>query len=272
MEPALQSGVRWSGMTVRDLHLIRTPENVSFEFELAGVASRAAAWLIDVTVMMGLTFGAILIATLFGSVFAGLGMMMYFVLAFAVQWGYGAVQEWAFDGQTLGKRVAAIRTISVAGTPVTFVQAAVRNLVRVVDLLPALYGVGAVSALLDDKGRRLGDIAAGTVVVRARRSPRPSAVMAPVDRYNSFLHDEGVAHAIRRITPPERDAMIDLAVRRETLPLPVRYALFAKLAAHLEQRLGVERPDFVSEERFVLNLASIALSTRQDARLTRGTP
>ncbi len=249
---------------MRDLLSVRTPENVTFDFELAGVASRAAASVIDVLTMTLLTLSGAMIAAAFGKVFEGLGAVVYFVAGFAVQWGYGAALEWGFDGQTLGKRAVGIRVLALTGTPITFVQAAVRNLVRVVDILPAIYGVGAWSALLDPSARRLGDIAAGTVVVRVRRSPRPSAVMAPVDRYNSFIHDEGVAHAVRRITPPERDAMIGLAVRRESLPLPVRYALFAKLAAHLEQRLGITRPDYFSEERFVLNLAAIALGAWQN--------
>ena len=121
----------------------------------------------------------------------------------------------------------------------------------------------ALAALIDRQGRRLGDVAAGTVVVRQRRSPQPSAVMAHVDRYNSFVTDPRVIHASQRITAPERDAMIDLSLRRETLPLAVRYALFSKLARHLEARLGIERPTIFSEERFVLNLTAVALGLRQ---------
>jgi uncharacterized RDD family membrane protein YckC len=250
---------------VRDLLTIRTPENVSFEFELAGLASRAAAWLIDVLVMGVMLMAAIMGVSLFGVVAGGLAVALYFVLAFVVQWGYGAVCEFRFGGQTLGKRAVGIRVLQAAGTPITWSQAAVRNLVRVVDALPVVYLAGACSALLDEHGRRLGDIAAGTVVVRQRRSPQPSAVVAPVDRYNSFVTDPTVIHASQRITAPERDAMIELSLRRETLPLAVRYALFSKLARHLEGRLGIERPGFFSEERFVLNLTAVALGFRPSA-------
>jgi uncharacterized RDD family membrane protein YckC len=246
---------------VRDLLTIRTPENVSFEFELAGLASRAAAWLIDVAVMGLLLIVAIIIVGFFGGVAAAL----YFVLAFVVQWGYGALCEFRFSGQTLGKRAVGIRVLQAAGTPITWSQAVVRNLVRVVDALPVIYFAGACSTLLDENARRLGDVAAGTVVVRQRRSPRPSAVVAPIDRYNSFVTDPLVIHACQRITAPERDAMIELSLRRETLPLAVRYTLFSKLARHLETRLGIERPTFFSDERFVLNLTAVALGFRPDA-------
>ena len=90
-------------------------------------------------------------------------------------------------------------------------------------------------------------------------------MLAPVDRYNSLSEDQALAHAAERITAPERDAMLGLAVRRESLPVIVRYALFSKLAAHLERRMGLARPDYLSEERFVLNLTAIALQKRKPA-------
>jgi uncharacterized RDD family membrane protein YckC len=244
---------------VRDVYVIVTPENVRFEFELAGVASRALSWALDFVVMAVLTLAAILIVLPMSAVFGGLAMALYFVLAFLVQWGYGALTEWGWAGQTLGKRVVGLRVLQTSGARLTFLQAVTRNLVRIVDILPLLYFVGGLAAVMDRHGRRLGDLVAGTVVVRRRRSPRPSAVMAPVDRYNSFLSDPAVVHAGRRITPPERDAMIGLAVRRESLPLPVRYSLFSKLAQHLEERLGIKRPDYFSEEKFVLNLTAVVL-------------
>jgi uncharacterized RDD family membrane protein YckC len=248
---------------MRDLYSIRTPENVRFELELAGLASRALAWALDVAMMGLLTAAALSVANVFGVVFAGLGKALYFVLAFAIQWGYGAALEWCMQGQTLGKRWVGLRALSVSGTPLGFGQAALRNLVRVVDILPGCYLVGGVSALLDRHGRRLGDLAAGTVVVRQRSSPRPSAVLAPLDRYNSFLNDPDVALAAQRISAPERDTMVGLAMQREGLPVAVRYALFAKLAGHLERRLDVRRPEYLSEERFVLNLTAIALQRRK---------
>ncbi len=255
---------------MRDLHRIRTPENVTFEFELAGMGARTLAAGIDVAVMGGLTALAMVVSSAFGAWLEGLATAAYFVAAFVIQWGYGALCEWRFHGQTFGKRVVGMRVLSFYGTPLTFVQAAVRNLVRIVDLLPAAYLVGGITALLDKHGRRLGDIAASTIVVRQRRSVRPSAVMTDTDRYNSFMLDENVVQAVTGITAPERDVMLGLAVRREALPLVVRYALFSRLATHLERRLALRRPDHLSEERFVLNLTAVALGMWKNA--TRAAP
>jgi hypothetical protein len=169
------------------------------------------------------------------------------------------VLECHWQGQTVGKRMVGIRVVSAQGVPIGFGAAALRNLLRVVDILPGIYLVGAASVLRDARGRRLGDMAADTVVVRTRRAELPSAIVASHDRYNSFAHDAKLAHVTRTISAPERDAMLGLAFRRELLPLPVRHALFSKLARHLEQRLAVPRPAYLSEERFVLNLTAVAL-------------
>jgi uncharacterized RDD family membrane protein YckC len=241
---------------------IRTPENVAFHFELAGIGSRAVAYVADVLVM-GLVLGLLGAAlSIVGIAFSGLAAALYFVAAFAVQWGYGTGFE-LVHGRTPGKRLAGIRVVQQNGLPITPAQAAIRNLARVVDMLPGAYLVGAASALLDRRGRRMGDLAAGTVVVRMRRAPRPSAVIAPLERHNSFVRDPIVVQACSRITAPERDAMLGLALRREQLPLSVRHALFRRLAAHLEARLALPRPAFLSEERFVLNLAAVAIAPAQ---------
>jgi len=135
----------------------------------------------------------------------------------------------------------------------------VRNLMRVVDMLRLMYLVGGAAALLHAEGPRLGDLAAGTVVVRTGRSPRPLAVMAMAEHCNSFVRDPGVARAARRISAPERDVMLGLALRRDQLPPPVRHRLFGRLAPHLETRVGIERPDSFSDEKFVLNLTAVVL-------------
>lgn len=241
-------------------YVIRTPENVTFEFELAGVASRAVAWMIDVLVMLALITMSVQLIGAATPVAGGFANALVFVVIFLVQWWYSALLEWWWGGQTLGKRVVGLRTLSETGVRMGFVQSVVRNLVRIVDLLPALYLTGGASTLLDRHGRRLGDLAAGTIVVRERKTPAPSVVVPPSERYNSFVDDPSIALAVRRITAPEREAMIGLSLRRDQLPLPVRRELFARLAEHLEDRLGVPRPPFFSEEKYVLNLTAVALA------------
>lgn len=241
-------------------YVIRTPENVTFEFELAGIASRALAWLIDVLVMLTLLVIASQVVQVVTPVLGGFGAALFFIAAFLVQWWYSAILEWWWGGQTVGKKIVGLRSLSADGIRMSFVQAVIRNLVRIIDLLPGLYLVGGTSALLDVHRRRLGDLAAGTIVVRERRALAPSAVVPASERYNTFVDDPAIALAVRKITAPEREAMIGLSLRRERLPLPVRRELFARLARHLEERLGVARPPFFSEEKYVLNLTAVAMA------------
>lgn len=244
-------------------YVIRTPENVTFEFELAGVASRGLAWLIDVLVVLVMITAAVLVIGQLATIAGGFAMALLFVAIFLAQWWYSALLEWWWGGQTIGKRIVGLRTLTERGLRVGFLQAVIRNLVRMIDILPAVYLAGMTSALLDAKGRRLGDLAAGTIVVRERRAPAPSVVVPASERYNTFVDDPSIALAARRITAPERDAMVALSLRRETLPLPVRRELFARLAAHLEDRLAVARPPYFSEEKYVLNLTAVALGQRR---------
>ena len=244
---------------MREHLVIRTPENVAFEHELAAVGTRAMAWSIDILAIVGLILVVSLLVGNFLSGLGGLGLAIHFVLIFVIQWGYGAVLEWAFNGKTLGKAILGLRTVSDRGLRITFLEAAIRNLVRAVDFLPMLYAVGGVTALLDPRSRRLGDLAAGTVVVHERRTPRPASFLPSSERHNTFASDPAVLLAARRITPPEREVLIALCLRREQLPLGVRHELFDDLAAHLSARLGLERPSFFSPEKFAVQLAAIVL-------------
>lgn len=244
-------------------YVIRTPENVTFEFELAGVASRALAWVIDVVVMFVLIAVSVQLIGQLVTVAGGFAAALLFIAIFLVQWWYGALLEWWWGGQTVGKRIVGLRTLSEHGVRIGFLQSVIRNLVRMIDLLPGLYLVGGTSALVDGHARRLGDLAAGTIVVRERRTPAPSVVVPHSERYNSFVDDPSIALAVRRITAPERDAMVALSLRREQLPIAVRRELFARLAAHLEDRVGIARPPFFSEEKYVLNLTAVALGQQR---------
>jgi uncharacterized RDD family membrane protein YckC len=244
---------------MREHLVIRTPENVAFEHELAALGSRAVAWSVDVLVIVALILGAGFAMQPLTASLGGLASALYFVVVFLIQWWYGALTEWLFNGQTAGKKVLGLRTVGERGLRVTFLQAVIRNLVRTVDFLPLFYAVGGVAALLDPRGRRLGDLAAGTVVVQERRAPRPASFLPASERHNTFASDPAVLLAARRITPPERDVLVALSLRREQLPLSVRHALFEDLADHLSARLGLERPSFFSAEKFVVQLAAVVL-------------
>lgn len=241
---------------MRDVHTVRTPENVLVEHELAGLTARALGVLIDILVMSTLVGLAALTCALFGVVLAGFARALYFVALFAIQWGYAVVLEWRWHGQTVGKRVAGTRVLTSRGLTINFGQAALRNLLRIADILPGGYLLGGVTALLDARGRRLGDIAADTVVVRVQRATRLKDILDEHERAKVWEPGDAWACAARALTAPERDALLRLIARREGLPLDVRHDLFAKLARHLETRLAVSRSEFLSDERFLLNLAA----------------
>ncbi|MBI2892569.1 MAG: RDD family protein [Deltaproteobacteria bacterium] len=242
---------------------LRTPENVEFSFDLGGILSRALAWVLDSIVIVALILLIGIVCSIAGLALGDLAVALMFLFAFAVQWFYFVVLEWRMDGQTLGKRALGLRVIDEHGVRIGFLQAAVRNLLRIVDFLPGVYLTGALAALVDGKGRRLGDLAAGTLVVRTRRAPMPSVIVPPKERYNSFIEDAAVRVAARRIRAAERDAMVSLALRRDQLALPVRLQLFERLARHLEAALAVEKPPFFSDEKYVLNLTAIVLGGRE---------
>ncbi len=142
-----------------------TPERVQFRYPLAGPFRRSMAYLIDAAVLFGLiVIGSILSSLVTLGSAAGLGPTL--AIAFALIWGYGAFCEGVFNGQTVGKRALGIRVMTTQGVPITGSQAAIRNLIGTVDgPMPFLYLPGLTSMVLTSRFQRLGDLAAGTMVV-----------------------------------------------------------------------------------------------------------
>jgi uncharacterized RDD family membrane protein YckC len=161
---------------------IVSPENIAFQFRLAGPAARSVAFLVDllaVGLMCGLLImlGEILRVVLdpvgvgfVGEVSAGLGLLGLFF----VWWGYGATCEVLASGRTLGKAALGLRVVSQTGLSINPAQAILRNLLRMVDVAPPFFP-GVVAIAVTSRLQRLGDLAAGTIVVldRMHRTPRP---------------------------------------------------------------------------------------------------
>ena len=161
------------------LREVETPEGVALHLRCAGPVPRALAWLIDWLIRMT---AIAMVSSLLG-VLGGAGVGAALVVMFVVYWGYPIAFEVWRDGQTPGKRTLGLKVVNDNGTPVTWLPSVVRNLLRTVDMLPALYGFGIASSLLDPAARRLGDHVAGTVVVYAERAPaRPPAPVATAQR------------------------------------------------------------------------------------------
>src|SRR5438067_737989 len=147
--------------------VVATPERVSFDYQVAGLATRGIAQLLDLLILAVVLAGVYAAAIAVGAV--GLDTIAYLVAilgTFVVVFGYHWTCEAFWSGQTVGKKVFRLRAVGDRGEPMTFVQAGIRNVVRLIDFLPYAYGVGAVVLFVNGKGKRLGDLAAGTIVVK----------------------------------------------------------------------------------------------------------
>ncbi len=145
--------------------ILVTPERVEFRYPLAGPFRRSLGYLIDLVVTLALIVAGSIVSTMLTlGTPSATGPTL--AIAFAVIYGYGAFCEAMFNGQTVGKRAIGVRVVTTQGVPITGTQAALRNLIGSVDgPLPFLYLPGLASMLLTSRFQRLGDLAAGTMVV-----------------------------------------------------------------------------------------------------------
>jgi uncharacterized RDD family membrane protein YckC len=158
---------------------IHTPEQIALELPLAGIGSRFLGLAIDTLLQILLYIvGGLLLAWIGTSaidrVFVWLPPSWFGAVAilfiFCVYWGYFAIFEIFWNGQTPGKRLAKIRVIKESGRPINAYEAIARNLMRAIDALPAMYGAGIVCMMLNTQNRRIGDFVAGTVVVHDQQT------------------------------------------------------------------------------------------------------
>jgi uncharacterized RDD family membrane protein YckC/uncharacterized membrane protein SpoIIM required for sporulation len=166
---------------------VETPEHVLLDLEIAGIGSRTLAAVLDTMILVGVTVAVAVSLTVlggYGLTVGRFGVAILVLLGFALWTGYFILFEGVRAGQTPGKRLAGIRVVMDTGHAVTFGAAAVRNLLRAADFLPPPYLLGALLVAFHPRGKRLGDIVAGTVVARdrpqesrARRDVMPGAVM-----------------------------------------------------------------------------------------------
>jgi len=153
---------------------VETADHVVLRYDLAGGGNRGFAALVDFVIATLIFIGAFYMFNLFAGAVGFFAASTYFgialLLTFAIAWSYFILLEWLGNGQTIGKRMFGLRVIADDGAPAGFIAILVRNLIRVVDFLPGFYGFGLLAIVVSPRSQRLGDLAAGTFVVRA---PRP---------------------------------------------------------------------------------------------------
>lgn len=209
---------------------VETPEHVTLDLEIAGVGSRALAALIDMLVLVGSMLGVFIVLSIvagFGVTIGSIGGALLMLGGFAAWTGYFILFEGLRQGQTPGKRMVGIRVVSDTGNAVSLSAAAARNLLRIADFLPPPYLTGALLVALHPRGKRLGDMVAGTVVARDRPSqlvvpsrPRSQPATAPLS-------------LIPELTDAEFRLVAQFEARQAQLAQPARLRLAAAIARRL---------------------------------------
>jgi uncharacterized RDD family membrane protein YckC len=241
-------------MRYDDTITVPTPEGVDFELTLAGAGSRFVSALVDLAIQFALLIATFLAVDSLG----GFGDAAAAIVSFLVVLGYDVVFEVFASGRTPGKRLNGLRVVRSGGEPVGFLTSAIRNVLRLVDFLPFAYVIGAVSILWTRRNQRLGDLAAGTLVVRdrvAKRAETPSAF---------FPSEATAAWDVSAVTADEIAAVRRFLERRHDIEAAARTQLARTLAERLRPKVGGVSGD-LSAEHFLGLLASAKAARGDDS-------
>ncbi len=229
------------------LRRIATPEGCEIELRVAGPVARARAWFLDFLLRLGLWLLLAMAAAQIGDFGAGLLLLG----AFLLEWWYPIIFEVYRHGQTPGKKACGLAVVHDDGRPVGWSAAFIRNTLRSVDMLPLMYATGFITSLLNAEGKRLGDLAAGTLVVHVDESAhRPVSADSPL---GSGVGSEAPPFVLTR---EEQLAIIEYSQRAELLT-PERAAELAIAAGPLCTGLGGE-----AARRRLLRIGNFLLGSR----------
>jgi uncharacterized RDD family membrane protein YckC len=244
-----------------------TPEAVALEFQTANVGSRILAFLIDMAVVLaglfvGITGVALLVSAADAALPDWLVLAMFFVLVPGWWLGYFTAFETLWRGRTLGKAALGLRVVTREGAPVRFRHAVIRTLLGTVDFLLGSGFFAVVFILFSRDNQRLGDMVAGTLVLRERSgvtvvAPASFDPLPGLESYTATLDVTGV-------TTPEYQAVRSFLLRAHQFTPASRASLAAQLAAPLAARLRPPPPDGVSPEAY-LRCVAVAYQRRQRA-------
>ena len=226
-----------------------TPEAVAIELDIAGLGSRMIAALIDGLIQLAL----LIVAALLGS---GLHLegtastVVGIVVGFLVLWGYFFIFEGLWHGRTPGKRGQRLRVVRSDGHPMSGAQMFVRNLVRIVDFLPAYYAVGAISVIVTKRAQRIGDLAAGTIVVRERKPTVPTSA-TPIPSMPGL----GPTVDTTGLSETQYQLVRSFLERRDSLDPEARIRVATQIAAAIQPELG-RSPALMGVEQLLETVAA----------------
>lgn len=257
-----RSGVGERNLRRSETHYIETPEQVELEYSVAGIGSRFVAALIDALIVGGFFLLQIVAMVMIGAASLSSGArlhtdgpaMKWFIALvvfadFAMVWGYYALFEAFWKGQTPGKRVMKLRVIKDSGRQITFFEALARNLLRVVDYLPSLYLMGVITMLCNKRHQRLGDLVAGTMVVHERLDEASLLYQTGTDGANATVpwgtpvKAMFPADAVARLSGQDLMVLETFFARMLDLPMETRASVASRMALQMAAKMGVEVPE-----------------------------
>ncbi len=237
---------------------------------LAGVGSRFIGILIDYLIWGVFLFLLFLLAVIivpalhvFGGVSANWAIGVFFLILFVLHWGYFSLFEAFNNGRTPGKHVAKIRVIHQSGRGVSFLESLARNLVRFVDYLPGFYAIGVIAMFSSKRHQRLGDMVAGTLVVRDRNVDQPHwnlsasrTMTGPALSANSPIPPPHLglvlpSPALAKLSSSDLEVLEGFFSRRLDMDLATRAALAGRISTAICSKSGLEIPPGTSIETFL---------------------
>lgn len=269
---------------------IETPEQVAIRFPIAGIGSRFLAVLADSVIQaigFSILFGLLLLVASFAPkptaaahsqtsdnwAIAGL-----IIFAFLLYWGYFTLFEAFWNGQTPGKKMCRLRVIRDSGRQITLFESMTRNLLRVADDLPGCYAVGVITMLCNRQNKRLGDLAAGTLVIHEREAEAPLwsgtgaasrtitaqvFAAAPVEAQFAPLPVDLPADAVGRLSADDLNVIDHFFARAIDIDIARRVQLAEKMAQQMVAKMGIEMPEGATPERVLESIARILRGIRR---------
>lgn len=232
-----------------------TPEAVALNLEIAGIGSRLIGVIVDGLIQAALLIAGGIAGSLFSELSEGFGLTVVGVIfSLVVIYGYQGIFEGLWEGQTPGKKVAHTRVVSDLWQPVTWRQVVIRSIFRLIDNSP----IGVLMIIVTRRSQRLGDLAAGTIVVRDQKVPEPHRLeLKPQPERDEFARSLDSS----AVTEQEYSLVRSFLQRRHSLQPDARADVAARLADSLEAKLG-NFPADLNDEGF---LEAIVISVRARA-------
>ena len=226
-------------MDIRSRYTLHTAENVNLDVELAGVANRVFAYLVDALIMLILLIVAMIGVGMMAQTKKELSETLMPLLSFGVLFGYHFFQEWLWNGRTVGKTLFNIRVVRNNGQAIGFWEAFGRNLLRVIDVF--VSGAGLLIMIFSKREKRLGDYLVGTIVVSNEVDSPPAEMLRPIAKVSPLPGDKEASTDIPLITPTpeEYNILRSFFGRKKALFASAQKQLDSELRAHFKMRYNL---------------------------------